>query len=646
MPLSPTYTWRQTATHVLIDVALHGFEVDVFVSPQFVKVSDAPYLLTLDLFARVADERAKVTLDRAARRIAIELPKEGAAPPPAAAPAAPAPQPPPPSASWDALTCRDASDKAAVAARRAASVAERTARDAKAASGHVAARGEQARASVRAQMDVEDRSRRLLEGVQAEQKREAEREVFEALAELQRPAPAPAPAPAPKTNASKAPAAAAMAAPAASSPSASSSSSSLSSSPAPAAAPAKAAAARPVAAAASSSLAPQPALASTSSSAASSSAAAAAAALDEPAPLPPPRRAPPVKVTFTARAFPTPLRESRKLEEENWLARNYVKLAQSAAQRKLAGDPGGPATPFTEKDAAWLKSKGDDFFRHGDFGSALNAYSAALASDAGSLPCLLNRAACFLQRRMPAQCAADCSAALALLPPPGSGAADEPVPAALAAAAPQQRAQVLRALARRAAALALEGKFAAALVDARRAAQLDADAALARVAARLAVLARASAVKEEGDAAAAASRSDVALARYAFALELEPRYALAMLNRSALTMRLERFAECARDCEAVLRLLEEGERGGGRSGGGGDGATRAAEGEGEDEGEGDDEGEAAGGVAAVPVKGSPLHAQVEQRARARLAECRRHLGLPSAEGEGAMGETVTAMSTS
>ena len=54
----------------------------------------------------------------------------------------------------------------------------------------------------------------------------------------------------------------------------------------------------------------------------------------------------------------------------------------------------------------------------------------------------------------------------------------------------------------------------------------------------------------------------------------------------------------------------------------------------------------AGGVAAVPVKGSPLHAQVEQRARARLAECRRHLGLPSAEGEGAMGETVTAMSTS
>jgi hypothetical protein len=175
--------------------------------------------------------------------------------------------------------------------------------------------------------------------------------------------------------------------------------------------------------------------------------------------------------------------------------------------------------------------------------------------------------------------------------------------------------------------------------------QLDVDAALARVAARLAVLARACAVKEEGDAAAAAGRGDVALARYAFALELEPRYALAVLNRSALTMRLERFAECARDCEAVLRLLEEGERGGkmaraegvgggeagGEDEGGGDGD--GGEDEGEDEDEDEEEGEAAGGVSAVPIKGSPLHAQVEQRARARLAECRRHLGLSEADAD-------------
>ena len=632
MPLSPTYTWRQTATHVLIDVALHGAEVDVLVSPQYVKVSDAPYLLSLDLFARVADERARVTLDRAARRIAIELPKEvpTLAPTAAGATAAGAPAAGPSSAAtatvpsaWDMLTCRDAADKAAVAARRAASVAERTARDAKAASGHVAARGEQARASVRAQMDVEDRLRRLLEGVQAEQKREAEREVFEALAELQKPAAPPAAASA------AAPAAAAAAA------AASSSSPSTRAAAAPAA---RSSAARPVAAAAASSSSSP-----TSVLHAAATVVATAEALDEPTPLPPPRRAAPVKVTFTARAFPTPLRESRKKEEEDWLARNYVKLAQSAAQRKLAGDPGNASTPFTEKDAAWLKSKGDDFFRHGDFGSALNAYSAALASDAGSLPCLLNRAACYLSRRMPAQCAADCGAALALLPPPGSGAAGEALPAALAAAPPQQRAQVLRALARRAAALAMEGKFAAALADARRAAQLDADEALARVADRLAVLARASAAKEEADAAAAGGRTDEAFSRYAFALELEPRYALARLNRAALSMRLERFADCARDCESVLKLLEEGARGGAEKAGG---AKADAEGEAENvedaEGGEEEEEEEDDGVSAVPVKGSPLFDQVAQRAKARLAECRRHLGLPEAGAEAASTSTTAA----
>ena len=355
-------------------------------------------------------------------------------------------------------------------------------------------------------------------------------------------------------------------------------------------------------------------------------AAAAPLPLDEPAPLPPPRSAggrgaARVNVTFTARAFPTPLRESRRKEEDDWLARNYVKLQQSqrrlnseAAAAAAGGGGGGAAVPFTEKDAAWLKSKGDDFFRRGDFGSALNAYTAALASDAGSLPCLLNRAACHLQRRAPAPCAADCGAALALLPPLGLG--DDA--AAAAAATPQQRQQVLRALARRMAALAMEGKFGAALTDARRAERLD--GGLAPVAERLAHLARALAAKEEADAAAAAGQADAALARYAFALELEPRYAIALLNRSALALRSERFAEGARDCEAVLRLLGpppgEAEAAAAAAGAGGSGSAAEA-----------DE------VSAVPVRGSPLFGMVEQRARARLAECRRHLGLPDVDGD-------------
>ena len=105
-----------------------------------------------------------------------------------------------------------------------------------------------------------------------------------------------------------------------------------------------------------------------------------------------------------------------------------------------------------------------------------------------------------------------------------------------------------------------------------------------------------------------------------------------MLNRAALTMRLERFADCARDCEAVLRLLEGAD--GKKVGAAGAEAAAAAAGDAgkgaEDagEGEGDEDDEEADGVSAVPVKGSPLFDQVAQRARARLAECRRHLGVP------------------
>ncbi len=70
--------------------------------------------------------------------------------------------------------------------------------------------------------------------------------------------------------------------------------------------------------------------------------------------LPPPRsRGVGVRLKFTARAFPTPLRESRKKEEDDWLARNYFKLQE---QKKEAG--AGFRAPFTEKDREWRRGGG------------------------------------------------------------------------------------------------------------------------------------------------------------------------------------------------------------------------------------------------------------------------------------------------
>jgi tetratricopeptide (TPR) repeat protein len=133
--------------------------------------------------------------------------------------------------------------------------------------------------------------------------------------------------------------------------------------------------------------------------------------------------------------------------------------------------------------AIWLKGKGDDFYRSGDFASAANVYTAAIDIDPKAVACLSNRAACYLQLLKAEECARDCTAALELTPaaaPAGSGAAAE-------TRAVQSR---VRLLARRGTALSHLGRYADALADFQAAGALDrSDVTLATVAGELARLA-------------------------------------------------------------------------------------------------------------------------------------------------------------
>ena len=68
-----------------------------------------------------------------------------------------------------------------------------------------------------------------------------------------------------------------------------------------------------------------------------------------------------------------------------------------------------------------MKGKGDDFFRSGDFRSAINAYSSAFEShdkkseiSKAALSALANRAACYLKIGEPARTIADVDDALRL----------------------------------------------------------------------------------------------------------------------------------------------------------------------------------------------------------------------------------------
>jgi tetratricopeptide (TPR) repeat protein len=599
MPLSTTYTWRQNATSVTIEITLHSGEIDVYLSPCYVKVSEPPYLLSLDLFSRVEDASARVTHDRTQKRLVLELPKQaenGSV-----------------LTNWSQLTC-DLTDKAAITTRRAASIAERAERDAQKAKALVDIKGEQMRGSVRAQMDVEDKQRRHLEGIQLEQKTQAQEEVFAALAALSS-------TPSEEKNAASRKAQIELKT------SSEGSSSTVSAS-------SKKETSLPLTASSETpsmsqptppdfkSAVTTPAPAVTASTGGKTKLARnGALSVSSPSddvitPLPPPRSAgrsgvsSKIGVQFTSRAFPTPLRESRKKEEEDWLARNYLKLAQNQAQKKLAAG-GDPTAPFQERDATWLKSKGDDFYRNADFGSAINAYTAALNAEPSSLPCLLNRAACYLGKHMPKECIADCTAALSLLP--SCGAPGEPVSEAVRSASQVQRSQLLRVLARRIAAQSMEGKFSAALADARVGASID--SSLETSVETLTILSRAQSAKEEGDAASTSNNTDLALAQYSHSLEISPHYVLALVNRSALYMRLEKYIECKMDCERVMELMYK------------KGNTK---GETKEEEEDDDDDDEEDNDSSIPVNGSPLFSQVMTRVTARLAECNKHLGVETA----------------
>ena len=69
----------------------------------------------------------------------------------------------------------------------------------------------------------------------------------------------------------------------------------------------------------------------------------------------------------------------------------------------------GDGSNASDEDPVWLKAKGDDFYRGGDFRSALNAYSAAIDMNENMIPCYSNRSACYLRLSMFAECRLDCT---------------------------------------------------------------------------------------------------------------------------------------------------------------------------------------------------------------------------------------------
>lgn len=116
-----------------------------------------------------------------------------------------------------------------------------------------------------------------------------------------------------------------------------------------------------------------------------------------------------IKVTFSARHFPTPQRESQEPAEQEWLMKQHE-------ARKATGFVEEDLRP-EERNPEWLKEKGDDFFRKKNFLAAISAYSTAIKTNPKYFELYLNRAAVHFQMENYYKCVADCSSAYDLLTP-------------------------------------------------------------------------------------------------------------------------------------------------------------------------------------------------------------------------------------
>eukprot|EP00794_Sanderia_malayensis_P005280 gene5280-5948_t len=87
--------------------------------------------------------------------------------------------------------------------------------------------------------------------------------------------------------------------------------------------------------------------------------------------MPAPRAAGTIQLHFTPRAFVTPSRESKAPEEEAWL--------EKVAEMKKIKPNTESKEDLEDMNPVWLKEKGNDFYKKGNFIAAVNAFTAAIA---------------------------------------------------------------------------------------------------------------------------------------------------------------------------------------------------------------------------------------------------------------------------
>ena len=116
-----------------------------------------------------------------------------------------------------------------------------------------------------------------------------------------------------------------------------------------------------------------------------------------------------IEIAFTPRVFPTPARESKKTEEDEWL--------QKQAEARKRADVNLAELTEAEKDPGLLRQKGNSYFQQQNYQGAVNVFTHAINLFPKMPELYSNRAACHLKLRNFFKALDDSSKAIDLLTP-------------------------------------------------------------------------------------------------------------------------------------------------------------------------------------------------------------------------------------
>lgn len=200
-------------------------------------------------------------------------------------------------------------------------------------------------------------------------------------------------------------------------------------------------------------------------------------------------------------------------------------------------------------DAVWLKAKGGELKARGDYSGAINAYTDALKEDKSTVDVMADRAQCFLQTRRAADCIVDCLKVLDM-----KNELESQLPDVNERVQFEKETRVRLGMA-----YCMNKDYDNAKSQFEEARELDqTDENIEQFIGHAVGLIEASGLKENADKLFGCGDFSEAIDAYTKAIEVEPSFLPALMNRAGCYLAKQDLANSIEDSSRALELLSRG----------------------------------------------------------------------------------------